>query len=208
MVALSPVRGPCPPQTGEIGATHGGRPIEDARLYARPLSRDVAALAETYDQFAPTVFGVALRVTNDRRAAQDVTQDVLLHLWRRPERFDSGRGGLRPWPATIAHNRSVDWMRRDEAARGRDQCDLAMILAGEVPDVDVHAWMTAQRVRMALSSLPECEHTAIRLAYFDGLTYRQMAAELDVPEGTIKSRIRSGLRRLSLSMYAEHLVSS
>jgi RNA polymerase sigma factor (sigma-70 family) len=174
------------------------------------MAHDVAALAEVYDQFAPIVFGVALRVTNDRQAAEDVTQEVVLDLWRRPERFDPGRGALRPWLATIAHNRGVDWIRRELAARGRDRRDLRIVLAGDVPDVDddVQPWMTAERVRLAQSALPEPEQTPIRLAYFKGKTYRQVAADLDVSEGTIKSRIRSGLRHLSLSMYAEHLVSS
>jgi RNA polymerase sigma factor (sigma-70 family) len=182
----------------------------EVRLRQRLLAHDIAALDEVYDQFAPCVFAVALRVTSDRHAAEDVTQEVLLDLWRRPERFHPERGALRPWLASIAHNRSVDWIRHERAARGRDSANLGRGLAGAVPDVDgdVQAWMAAERLGQALSALPDCEQLAIRMAFFSSRTYRQVAAELDVPEGTIKSRIRSGLRHLSVSMYAERLVSS
>jgi RNA polymerase sigma-70 factor (ECF subfamily) len=183
---------------------------EELARYQRLLGRSVEALAEIYDQYAPTVYGVALRVTNDRQAAEDVTQEVMLDLWRRPERFDPDRGGLRPWLATIAHHRSVDWIRSEQAGRGRDRRNLTMILAedAEAADDHVQAWMTADRVRLAVAALPESEQQAIRLAFFSGRTYRQVAADLDVAEGTIKSRIRSGLKHLSLAMYAENLVSS
>jgi RNA polymerase sigma factor (sigma-70 family) len=99
-------------------------------------------VAEVYDQFALTVYGVALRVTNDRRAAEDVTQEVLIDLWRRPERFHPDRGALRPLLATIAHNRGVDWIRHEHAARGRDKADLELAVAEPVPDIDddVRAW--------------------------------------------------------------------
>jgi RNA polymerase sigma factor (sigma-70 family) len=183
---------------------------DEHRLRDLLLDRNVAALAEIYDGFAPTVYGIALRVTNDRQAAEDVTQDVLLDLWRRPERFDPERGGLRPWLATIAHNRSVDWIRRQQSARGRDRADLERSLVEPVPgaDIDVEARMTAERVRAAVAELPESERTAIGLAYFSGRSYRQVAVDLATPEGTIRSRIRSGLRHLSLAMYGEAAVNS
>lgn len=172
--------------------------VREHALHQRLLARDVTALAEVYDQFASTVFGVALRVTCDRQAAEDVTQDTLLDLWRRPQRFDPGRGPLRPWLATIAHNRGVSWIRREQAARRRDLGnDRTMAkLVADIGD-DVQAVMTAQRVRLALVDLPDLERDAIGLAYFGGRSYRQVAVELDVPEGTIKSRIRSGLHHLA-----------
>jgi RNA polymerase sigma-70 factor (ECF subfamily) len=176
-------------------------------LHQRLMARDISALAEAYGQFASGVCAVALRVTADRHAAEDVTQETLLDLWRRPERYHPERGGLRTWLATVAHNRSVDWIRREQAARGRDRRNLDANLDA-VPDVseDVQAVMTAERVRLALSSLPEPERTPIRLAYFGGRSYRQVAEELDVPEGTVKSRIRSGLRKMSQTMHSEQVI--
>ena len=181
--------------------------LAERSLHERMMARDISALAEVYGRFAPGVCAVALRVTTDRHAAEDVTQDTLLDLWRRPERFDPDRGGLRPWLATVAHNRSVDWIRREQAARGRDRRDLEFARQ-PVPDVcdEVQAVMTAERVRGALSALPEPERTPIRLAYFGGRSYRQVAEELDMPEGTVKSRIRSGLRRMSQTMYGEQVI--
>jgi len=175
-------------------------------LHQRLLTGDVSALADAYDAYAAIVYSVSMRVTGDRQAAEDVTQDTLLELWRRPQRFDPLRGPLRPWLATIAHNRSVDWIRHEQAARGRDLRN-ERVMASQVPDVgeDVQATMTARRVQVALSGLPECERRAIRLAFFGGLSYRQVAENLDIPEGTIKSRIRSGLNRLSRTLYAELL---
>src|SRR5437016_2952723 len=93
---------------------------DDRRLHERMLVRDLRALAELYDQFRSVVFAVAFRVTTDRPSAEDITQAVFLDLWRSPERFDPKRGPLRAWLATVAHNRGVDWMRHEQAARLRD----------------------------------------------------------------------------------------
>jgi RNA polymerase sigma factor (sigma-70 family) len=173
-------------------------------LYERLVARDVVALAGVYDQFSPVVFGVALRVTGDRAAAEDVTQGVFLELWRRPERFDPERGCLRPWLAALAHHRGVDWVRREEASRRRERREAQLGLDG-APGIDetVEAILTAEHVRLALAALPEQQRTPIRLAYFEGRTYRQVAEELAVPEGTIKSRIQSGLRHMASTMHSE-----
>jgi RNA polymerase sigma factor (sigma-70 family) len=178
--------------------------LSDVSLHRRLLARDLTALTEVHAQLAPAVFKAAYRVTSDPQAAEDVTQDTLLLLWNSPELFIPARGSLRTWLATVAHNRSVDWIRREQAARRRDRHDLDL-RDEQVPDIGdvVQTVMMAERVRFALSSLPELERTPIRLAYFHGRSYRQVAKDLELAEGTVKARIRSGLRHLSLLMAAE-----
>ena len=177
----------------------------DRAVHRRLLARDPLALGEVYGQLGEAVFGAALKVTADHHTALDVTQETMLELWRRPELFSPDRGGLRQWLTAVAHNRAVDWIRHEEAARQRDRRHaLAVALVPDVAD-DVQAAMLAERVRRAISALPEVERTPIHLAYLGGRTYRQVAATLGLAEGTVKARIRSGLRRLSRSMYAESL---
>jgi len=177
---------------------------DEGSLHRRMLARDVTALAEIYRHLAPEVFAAALRVTNDRQAAEDVTQETLLDLWRRPECFDPGVGGLRPWLRAVARNRSIDWIRRQEAVRKRDCAHLTRH-SEPVLDVGDHvqALMTTERVRHALAQLTEPERTPIRLAYLHHRTYRQVAEDLEIAEGTIKTRIRSGLRHLSVALRDE-----
>ena len=165
--------------------------------------RDSRALAEVYGTFSSLVFGVALRVTGDRHAAEDVTQAVFARLWQGPTYFDAARGRLGPWLATVSHHAAVDWIRRERAARQSDPGrDTVEEWASGTEDT-VASMLMAERVQNALEHLPEQERVPIRLAYFGGLTYRQVARELDVPEGTIKSRIRSGLRHLAERMGSE-----
>jgi RNA polymerase sigma-70 factor, ECF subfamily len=177
----------------------GGR-----RLDERMPVGDFHSLAELYDQFGSVVFGVAVRVTTDRHAAEDITQAVLLDLWRRPERFDPKRGPLRPWLATVAHHRGVDWMRRQQAVRRRDLDEGRARLVEPAPDIGetVEAVLMAERVRLAVAALPEEERVPIRLAYFGDRTYRQVAEDLNIPEVTIKSRIRAGLLRMANALHS------
>jgi RNA polymerase sigma-70 factor (ECF subfamily) len=164
---------------------------------ARLVERDEAALGEVYDQFSSFVYGIAFRVIGDARAAEDVAQDVFLKLWESPGGFDPGRGSLRTWLGTLAHRRAVDHVRREEAKRRTAQRDAAR--SPVAPDVEemAMALVTAERVRAALATLPEEQREAIQLAYFGGRTYREVAQQLGIPEGTAKSRLRLGLRRVA-----------
>jgi RNA polymerase sigma-70 factor (ECF subfamily) len=164
---------------------------------ARLVARDETALAELYDQFGSFVYGLAARVIGDRRAAEDVTQDVFLYVWEHPATFEPERGRLRTFLGTLAHRRSVDHVRREEARRRRGERDAAMSVS--VPDVDemAMALVAAERVRAEVERLPMEQREAIELAYFGGRTYRQVAEELGIPEGTAKSRLRLALRRIA-----------
>jgi RNA polymerase sigma-70 factor (ECF subfamily) len=168
--------------------------------------RDPAVLSEVYDAFSPSVFAVALRVTGDPHAAEDVTQDVFVDFWRSSRQFDPQRGSLRAWLATIAHHQAVDWLRREQAGRRREvQAALGRACLDHIPDlaVTVEALVAGQRVRLALAALPDEQRVPITLAYFGRRSYRQVAEDLGIPEGTIKCRIRTGLARLAEAMQSE-----
>jgi RNA polymerase sigma-70 factor (ECF subfamily) len=163
----------------------------------RLIAGEEAALNEIYDQFASSVYGLALRVIGDARAAEDVAQDVFVCVWKRPDAFDPERGSLRTWLGTLAHRRAVDHVRREEARRRRAVNEASR--SQTAPDVEemAMALVTAERVRAALATLPDDQRRAIQLAYFGGKTYRQVAEVLGIPEGTAKSRLRLGLRRIA-----------
>src|SRR5436190_10979805 len=172
-------------------------------LRQRLLAGDESALSEIYDQYSSFVFGLATRVTNDRRAAEDVTQEVFVGVWAKPAVFDPERGSLRSWLGTLAHRRAVDFVRREEASRRRAQREAE--LAALPPDIEelATALALAERVRVAVDELPSDQQDAIRLAYFGGKTYRQVAEVLGIPEGTAKSRLRMGLRRMADTLERE-----
>jgi RNA polymerase sigma factor (sigma-70 family) len=169
----------------------------------RIIARDDTALTEVYDQFASFVYGLALRVIGDARAAEDVSQDVFVCIWQRPEAFDPQRGSLRTWLGTLTHRRAVDYVRREEARRRRAEREASRAVT--TPDVEemATALVAAERVRAALDVLPAEQRRAIQLAYFEGKTYRHVAEVLGIPEGTAKSRLRLGLRRIAAALEAE-----
>jgi RNA polymerase sigma-70 factor (ECF subfamily) len=155
------------------------------------------ALAEVYRRHAGAVYALAKRVVVDGGRAEEVVQEVLLKLWSQPERFDPERGSLRSFLLTQAHSRAVDMARRDGARRRREESDVARTATSGY-DLEHEVWDLAvgDQVREAMDALPENERKPIELAYFGGHSYREVAVILDEPEGTVKSRIRSGLRRL------------
>jgi RNA polymerase sigma-70 factor (ECF subfamily) len=189
------------------GATRTGADMadpSDADLVSSVARGDHDALATLYDRYGGAVWSVARRVCNDRTLAEDVTQIVFVDLWRRPQRFDPARGGLRPWLVAQAHARAVDNVR-SEAARHRRHEHESHLAPPPSPDVEAtaHVAHLSQEVRRAIGRLAAEEREAIVLAYFGGHSYRETAALLGAPEGTIKSRIRRGLTGLRHVLEAE-----
>jgi RNA polymerase sigma-70 factor (ECF subfamily) len=155
------------------------------------------ALAEAYRRHAGAVLGLASRVLLDRALAEDVVQEVFLRLWDRPERFDPERGSLRSFLLAQCHGRAVDLVRSEESRRAREERQQReRAESGYDPEREVWDLAVAGYVGEALGQLPVGEREAIELAYFGGKTYREVARILGEPEGTVKSRIRTGLRRL------------
>ena len=154
------------------------------------------ALAEVYRRNAGAVFGLAKRLLVDEVLAEEVTQEVFVGFWQRPERYDAARGSLRAFLLAVTHGRAVDLLRSETSRRAREQRVRAVAEEGYDLEQEVVELLANERVRDTLAALPEQERTAIELAYFGGHTYREVAAIQNEPEGTIKSRIRSGLRRL------------
>ena len=162
---------------------------------------DERALAELYRRHGRAVYGLARRILGDPTEAEDVTQEVFLHLWRNPARFDPARGALRTYLLTQVHGRAVDVVR-SRTSRARREAHDARVTANATYDIEREVWDLAQaeRVSRALDDLPADERAAIDLAYFGGHTYREVAQLLSAPEGTVKSRIRKGLQRMRSSL--------
>lgn len=155
------------------------------------------ALAEAYRRHAGSVFALARRLLVDRALAEEVVQEVFLRLWNNPEKFDHERGSLRSYLLAQCHGRSVDLLRSETSRRRREERDVRRTAeAGYDLEHEVVDLAVAEKVQLALGSLPDGERQAISLAYFGGHTYREVAELLDQPEGTVKSRIRTGLKRL------------
>jgi RNA polymerase sigma-70 factor, ECF subfamily len=172
--------------------------LDDARLVDAVGRGDQQALAEVYRRHGDGVFGLARRVLNDPAMAEEITQEVFLRLWDEPHRFDASRGALRSFLLRQAHSRAVERVRSEEARRRReDRVDREA--APQVLDVEAQALdgLSNRAVADALASLSEGEREAIVLAYFGGHSYRDVALRLDLPEGTVKSRIRLGLAKLA-----------
>jgi RNA polymerase sigma factor (sigma-70 family) len=173
----------------------------DQEVCERLVAGDDAALRELYDELSPLVYGLAARVTRDWAAAEDITQEVFVRVWENPQAFDPARGTWRRWLGTMTHRRAVDWVRRSAARRRSANAEPP--IAAPDPEATAVAGSVAKSVQAAVDDLPAGQREAIRLAYFDGQTYRQVAETLGILEGTANSRLWHGLRRLAVRLQAE-----
>jgi RNA polymerase sigma-70 factor, ECF subfamily len=175
--------------------------VSDAQLVTSIARYSEVALAEVYRRHGGVVYGLARRVLNDPAEAEDVTQEVFLRLWNEPDRYDPARGSLRSFLLSQSHARAVDSVRSTSSRRQRESRDALRTARGTY-DLQHEVWdlAMADQVGQAMRALPEEERRAIELAYFDGHTYREVARLLQQPEGTVKSRIRNGMRRMRAAL--------
>jgi RNA polymerase sigma-70 factor (ECF subfamily) len=188
---------------------HDLRAASDANLVVAIGRFRPEALEEVYRRHAGPAFGLAQRILNERSLAEEVVQEVFLRLWNEPERFDPARGALRAFLLAQVHGRSVDLVRAESARRAREEREARRSVPVD-HDLEREVWELTlhEHVRDALTALTEDERAAIELAYFGGHSYREVAELLDQPEGTVKSRIRTGLGRLRATLRAGGLVGS
>jgi RNA polymerase sigma-70 factor (ECF subfamily) len=185
--------------------------LPDSDLVDAMATGDVHALEVLYDRYNRAVFSFALRMLGDREHAEEILQEVFLRAWRQAERFSEGRGTFMTWLLSITHNMAIDEIRRlNRRPRKAESSDPVLMLANvrdENPSVEEQALLGQTRVvvKEAMAHLPEAQRTAIELAYFRGMTQREIAEHLQEPLGTIKTRMRLALRKLREHMEAQGL---
>nr|WP_245600933.1 ECF RNA polymerase sigma factor SigK [Streptomyces sulphureus] len=167
-------------------------------MLARVAQGDQDAFASVYDTVAGPVLGLVRSVLRDPAQSEEVAQEVLVEVWRLAAHFDPARGGATSWVMTLAHRRAVDRVRSSQAASDRDARAAQLDRTPAYDEVveQVEARLEREQVRRCLGSLTELQRQSVTLAYYRGLTYREVAELLTQPLGTVKTRLRDGLIRL------------
>ncbi len=194
---LAVVATPCRP--GDAGPSVPRMGSSDAALVARLAAGDDHALAEVYDLHARAVYDAARRVVGQDALAQDVVQDVFVRLWTHPERFAADAGSLATYLGLMARSRALDLVRSELRRTARQEKETRLQPADEVFSVaeEVVGAEAARLVRRAIAQLPSDQRRVIELAYFRGLTHREVGLAEGIPEGTAKSRIRLAQAKLA-----------
>jgi len=171
--------------------------IDDVALLKAIAGKDEKALSQLYDRYRVVLFGLLVRILNNREEAEDVLQEVFLQVWRRARDYDVDRGRPFTWMVTLARSRGIDRLR-SLASRERVAAASARDPVEETSDAIADAVRSEQRgiVTSALSQLPEEQQRPLVLAYFDGLTQSEIADRLGAPLGTVKTRMRTGMLKL------------
>lgn len=184
---------------GSEPARGGGAERDRLTAMLRAVAKgDEDTFGQLYDETAPRVHGLVLRVLRNPAQAEEVTQEVYLEIWRRASNYDPDRGSPFAWLMTLAHRRAVDRVRSSQSATARDESWEARTreVHFDTTAETVTARLEARRVRSALETLTRAQREAVSLAYLGGYTHREVASLLDLPLGTAKTRIRDGLIRL------------
>jgi len=172
--------------------------LADEALISLAGSGDAGAFAVLYDRHCRAAYSLVYRMMGERQAAEDLVQDAFLKVWRAAGSYRSERGSVRTWILSIAHNRGIDQLR-STASRRRTQEKVVLVTpTSQSDEAFKEAWQTSQRdrVRAALSQLPSEQAKVLELAYFSGYTHVEIAELLDVPLGTVKGRMRLGLKKI------------
>lgn len=180
---------------------------DDATLLAGVHRGDPDALVAIYDRYGRLAFALAYRVLGNASTAEEVVQDAFTRLWQQAGAYDASRGNARTWLLTIVHNRSID-MLRGRHGRQRTEQDLsAVAYRASSTDVwtEVSERLRREQVQAAVRELPDDQQAAIKLAYFDGLTHQEIAEQTGLPLGTVKGRMRLGLRKLRGILHTEEM---
>ncbi|MFF7442099.1 ECF RNA polymerase sigma factor SigK [Streptomyces sp. NPDC008122] len=180
-----------------------GRPSDPARRDLTETMQKVAhgdkqAFSVLYDALSPMVLGIIVKVLRDRAQSEEVAQEVMIDLWRQAARYRPDASSVTTWAATIAHRRAVDRVRSAQAATDREHAQAAREHTTAFDEVaeQVETRLDSEQVRRCLRGLTELQRQAVTLAYYQGLTYREVAEALRTPLPTIKTRMRDGLIRL------------
>lgn len=175
--------------------------LDDAELVDQIAQRNETALSELYDRYHRLIFSVALNVVGRQEEAEEIMLDVFTRVWEKAHTYRSDRAKVSTWLTRLARNRAIDVLRRENVRPMKYSVSWADVWpeppdGKDLPESAVHLTLQKQRVRQAISTLPDIQKEVLALAYFKGYSHSEIAQALDIPLGTVKGRIRGGMQKL------------
>lgn len=170
---------------------------QDRDLLRRIARGDEEAFSSLYERYVSAAFGLASRICGDRNLAEDIVQEAFLSVWRKPENYRAERGSVAAYVLGAVHHKAVDAIRHEESVRRREQA-VSQPADASQEDLEEEGWVLVMRdqIRSTVEKLSDVQKEALQLAYFEGLTYSEVANKLGIPLGTAKTRLRDGMIRL------------